>query len=288
MAEILSKKNALTPYFTDVADYPILTKEEEYSLANKLRDTGDIKAAQKLASHNLKFVIKVAHTYSGYGLPLSDLIQEGNVGLMKAIKRFSTSYNVRLITYAAFWIKAEMNEFVMRNIRIVRMGSTKPQRKLFFSLRSMKTDNDHWLTNNEIHDIADKKNVTPTDVRDMELRLFTADNSYEVPDVENEPYENILMQPSHYLESDETLPDDAVASKEIYDSQTVFLKDAFNKLNDNHKNIIQHRWLNDEKTTLRELAAVRGVSCEAIRQAEVKALRNLRKSASSYESGALL
>lgn len=262
----LESSGALELYLNELRKTPLLTKEEEISLFKKLHNSDDIDAAKKLVLAHLRFVVHVAKTYRGYGLPLLDLIQEGNVGLMKAVKKFDPSRNIRLLSFAIYWIRAEIHEFVLKNWRIVKVATTKAQRKLFFKLRSKKQSTS-WLTRCETKDIAHELDVKPETVTQMEARLSGSDVSFD-------PYEDD-NSPSMYL-SDNTDPMlkleyDNDSGKEINE-----LNQALSCLDERSKDIIRNRYLSENKKTLDELSKKYNVSIERIRQIESKALENLK------------
>jgi len=270
----------LTAYFKEVDKLPILTQEEEYALANRLRETGDVDAAQELVLANLRFVIAIARGFTGYGLPLSDLIQEGNVGLMRAIKKFDPDRKVKLVSYAVHWIKSEINEYAVKNTRMVKVATTTPQRKLFFKLRGYKKDVTKWFTEKEIARISEEQNVKPEVVRLMENRLYNHDISYDYgyDDVE-ETGIDILTSPSAYIPAADLSPEEDLEKRQLHEYKYKFLLKSISSLSDRHKNIIQRRWLNEDKVTLQEIADETGVTPEAVRQAEERALNNMSKMA---------
>ena len=262
----LESSGTLELYLNELRKTPLLTKEEEINLFKKLHESDDIDAAKKLVLAHLRFVVHVAKTYRGYGLPLLDLIQEGNVGLMKAVKKFDPSRNIRLLSFAIYWIRAEIHEFVLKNWRIVKVATTKAQRKLFFKLRSKKQSTS-WLTRSETKDIAHELDVKPETVTQMEARLSGSDVSFD-------PYEDD-SSPSMYL-SDNTDPMlkleyDNDSSKEINE-----LNQALSCLDERSKDIIRNRYLSENKKTLDDLSKKYNVSIERIRQIESKALENLK------------
>ena len=263
----------LEAYIRQIHGIPVLTTEEERALALRLENQNDLAAAQQLIMSNLRFVVKIARGYTGYGLPLADLIQEGNIGLMKAVKRFSTVHEVRLISYAVHWIKSEIHEYVLRNWRIVKIATTKPQRKLFFKLRSSKKRLG-WFSNEEVNDVAKTLGVKPETVLEMESRLSGSDVTFDPPTNDNDDEQHFTpaayltdgsMDPSHLLEHDDT------RSQELS-----LMTDSLKMLDDRSQDIIRRRWLSEDKTTLHELAAVYQVSAERIRQIEKNALGKMR------------
>jgi RNA polymerase sigma-32 factor len=265
----------LSSYTNLVHKTPVLSAEEEYDLATRLQQDGDLEAAQRLVLSHLRFVARIAKGYSGYGLPVADLIQEGNIGLMKAVKRFDPEKGVRLVSFAVHWIRAEIHEYVIRNWRIVKIATTKAQRKLFFNLRSAKKRLG-WLNQEEVEAVAEDLGVTPSNVLDMERRLAQPDTSFDLPsDVDDEDNN---FSPSAYL----TGPDNADPSLRLeHDDfsahQHQKLSSALADLDDRSRDIVSQRWLNDDnKTTLHELAAQYQVSAERIRQIESNAMKKLK------------
>ncbi len=264
---------SIDAYIQQINSTPILTAEEERELALRLEQQNDLAAAQQLIMSNLRFVVKIARGYSGYGLPLNDLIQEGNIGLMKAVKRFSTSHEVRLISYAVHWIKSEIHEFVLRNWRIVKVATTKPQRKLFFKLRSSKKRLG-WFSNDEVNDVAKTLGVKPETVLEMESRLSGADITFDPPSNDNDDEQHFT--PAAYLTDGSADPAGLLEHDDKQMQQLSLMTDSLATLDDRSKSIIQRRWLNEDKATLHELAAEYGVSAERIRQIEKNALGKMR------------
>ena len=264
---------SLDAYIERVSRIPVLTREEEAALATRFRDEEDLDAARQLVLSHLRFVVHIARGYTGYGLPVGDLIQEGNVGLMKAVKRFDPTVGVRLVSFAVHWIRAEIHEYVLRNWRLVKIATTKSQRKLFFNLRRFKK-NLGWLTESETRAIAEDLGVTAAEVTDMEQRLSSRDLSFDpAPDSDEE--EN-SYSPSTYLPHPEADPSVAV-EREQWDEDTADrLSQALETLDDRSRKILQSRWMTDEKATLHELADEYGVSAERIRQIEANAIKKLR------------
>ena len=262
----LESTGALELYLNELRKTPLLSREDEADLFKKLHESDDIEAAKKLVLAHLRFVVHVAKTYRGYGLPLLDLIQEGNVGLMKAVKKFDPSRNIRLLSFAIYWIRAEIHEFVLKNWRIVKVATTKAQRKLFFKLRSKKQSTS-WLTSTETQDIAKELDVKPETVTQMEARLSGSDVSFDPYDDDNAPsmYLSDHSDPMLKLESDND------SNKEISELNT-----ALSSLDERSKDIIQNRYLTEERVTLDELSKKYNVSIERIRQIESKALGNLK------------
>jgi len=262
----------LDAYIQSVGTISVLSVEEENALAERLFFDGDVEAARQLVLSNLRFVIHIAKTYQGYGLPFSDIIQEGNVGLMKAVKRFDPTKGVRLVSYAVHWIKAEIHEFVIKNWRIVKIATTKPQRKLFFNLRSMKKDSS-LLSVSEAEAIAKDLGVSLKDVQEMEGRLGNYDTAFDAPvgDTEETSY-----SPALYLEAQGSNPEDVVAYERDGDNSNELLANALEQLDDRSQDILKSRWLSDEKPTLHDLAAKYNVSAERIRQIETSAMKKVK------------
>ena len=252
--------------------FPILSQEEEVRLARRLRDEDDIKAAQKLILSNLRIVISVARGYKGYGLPQADLIQEGNVGLMKAVKRFDPERGVRLVSFAVHWIKAEMHEFIMRNWRLVKIATTKQQRKLFFNLRSMKKGLE-TLSPTEVDAVAEKLGVKPEEVVEMETRFSGRDISIDPLADEDD---DKSYSPSTYL-TNGLEPSQELEAKQNKRLRSESLEQSLANLDDRSRHIIESRWLREKDTaTLHDLAGELGVSAERIRQIEAKAIQKMR------------
>ena len=265
--------NDLDSYFRDINNIPMLTAEEESALSDRLQQQGDIEAAQKLVLSNLRFVVRIARGYSGYGLPLADLIQEGNIGLMKAIKRFDSAHKVRLVSFAVHWIRAEIHEFVIRNWRIVKIATTKPQRKLFFKLRSSKKRLG-WFNQQEVKDVAETLGVKPETVLEMEARLNNYDVAFDAP--ASEDSEDTHLSPSTYLANQNMDPANAAESDDWEQNQLSQLTASLATLDERSQDILQQRWLNEDKTTLQDLATKYQVSAERIRQLEANAIKKLR------------
>lgn len=263
---------SLESYLSAARNIPILTAEEERELAVQLQDHGDLEAAQKLVLSHLRFVAHVARSYSGYGLSLADLVQEGNIGLMKAVKRFDPTVGVRLISFAVYWIRAEIHEYILRNWRIVKVATTKAQRKLFFNLRSKKKKLG-WFSNDEVNAVAEDLGVKRTDVLEMEKRLSGLDIGFDGPDDNDE---NIAPAPANYLEDISLEPARLVEQSNWTDNQQTHLYAALKDLDERSRDILQQRWLTDTKSTLHQLAAQYGVSAERIRQLESNAIKKLK------------
>ena len=267
----LETTDSLELYLNELRKTPLLSQQEEKKLFEKLHKSDDIEAARKLVMAHLRFVVHVAKTYKGYGLPLLDLIQEGNIGLMKAVKRFDPNRNVRLLSFAIYWIRAEIHEFVLKNWRIVKIATTKAQRKLFFKLKSKKTTSS-WLTKKETDDIAKELDVKSETVTLMESRLSGLDISFD-------PLDDDEMSPSSYL-TDDSHVDPLLKLEYETDGNTDLkkLESAMSKLDNRSKDIIKQRYLNETKITLEELSKKYNVSIERIRQIENKSLSLLKDS----------
>lgn len=266
----LVPQGTLEAYIRAANLYPMLTTEQERILAERLYYNGDLEAAKKLIVSHLRFVIHVARNYSGYGLPQADLIQEGNIGLMKSVRRFNPELDVRLVSFAVHWIKSEIHEYVLRNWRIVKIATTKAQRKLFFNLRKTK-QRLGWFNEEEIAIVAKALNVTCKDVREMESRMAAQDMAFEQPPDEDD--KNILSIPMLYLQDKITIVDE----EECVDQISNKLNVALNTLDKRSQHIIRARWLNaDHKITLQELANQYGISAERIRQLEKNAMKKMK------------
>ena len=263
---------SLDAYIQAVGVIPVLTKEDEQALSRRFLEGEDLDAARDLVMAHLRFVVHIAKGYTGYGLPLNDLIQEGNVGLMKAVKRFDPDYGVRLVSFAVHWIRAEIHEFVLRNWRIVKVATTKAQRKLFFNLRKKKKSL-AWLSASETKAVAKDLGVKPEEVMEMEKRLYSRDAIFDpTPDADDERN----FTPAAYLPSPQADPATLVEKSDWNDDATTRMRAALNILDDRSRRILEERWLTDDKMTLHELAAEYGISAERIRQLEVNAIKKLR------------
>ncbi len=262
----------LGAYINAVHQIPILTAEQEQELAHRYTDEGDVEAARLLVMSHLRFVIHIARSYSGYGLPQGDLIQEGNVDLMKAVKRFDPNKGVRLVSFAVHWIKAEIHEFVIRNWRIVKVATTKAHRKLFFNLRSLKKTNNQ-LTLEEAEAIAKDLNVTVKQVLEMESRLTSYDASFEA---QSDDEDEGRYAPQYFLE-DAADPADMVEDADWEENNNSALMEAMEDLDDRSRDIVQQRWLNEQKATLHELAAEYNISAERVRQIEKNAMDKIKE-----------
>ncbi|HEV2230250.1 MAG TPA: RNA polymerase sigma factor RpoH [Steroidobacteraceae bacterium] len=264
---------SLDAYLERVSRIPVLSREKERSLAERFRSQGDLDAARQLVLSHLRFVVHIARGYSGYGLPVGDLIQEGNVGLMKAVKRFDPTLNVRLVSFAVHWIRAEIHEYVLRNWRLVKIATTKAQRKLFFNLRRLKK-NLTWLSAEETAAVARDLGVAVSEVTEMEKRLAARDLSFDpAPEADDEE----SYSPAAYLPAPDADPAVSVEDAESADDSATRLRGAIARLDARSRDIVERRWMSDDsKATLHELAEKYGVSAERIRQIESSALGKLR------------
>jgi RNA polymerase sigma-32 factor len=268
---------SLDSYIHAVGSIPVLSKEDEQSLAVRFREQEDLNAARDLVMAHLRFVVHIAKGYTGYGLPLGDLIQEGNVGLMKAVKRFDPDYGVRLVSFAVHWIRAEIHEFVLKNWRIVKVATTKAQRKLFFNLRKSKKSL-AWLSHDETKAVAKDLGVSAKEVTEMEKRLSARDAIFDpAPDMDDD----YVFTPAAYLPSADADPAMLVEKADFHDDATHRMAEALTTLDDRSRDILESRWLTDDKQTLHELADVYGVSAERIRQIEANAIKKLRSAMSA-------
>lgn len=266
---------SLDAYIAMVNRIPLLTQDEEYLLAQDYQENNSLEAAKKLVLAHLRYVVKIARGFEGYGLQIADLIQEGNIGLMKAVKRFDPKIGVRLVSFAVHWIKAEMHDFIIRNWRIVKVATTKAQRKLFFNLRKAKKGL-NWLTRNEMADIAKDLNVPLEDVKEMEMRLHAhdADIHYAMDDDDQKAPPFSL----HYLADPEANPAEKFEAKDHGVRSVDALHQALEKLDPRSRNILEKRWLiESSKATLEDLAQEYGISCERVRQLEKAAMQKLAK-----------
>lgn len=272
---ILMGSSNLDAYVQAARSVPVLSAEEEYSLAKDLQETGNIASAQKLVLPHLRFVIKVANNYAGYGLPVPDLIQEGSIGLMKAVKRFRPEVGVRLVSFAVHWIKAEIHEYILKNWRIVKVATTKAQRKLFFKLRSQKTRLG-WFKSEEIDHVAETLGVTRENVIEMENRLNNYDVAFDLSGDEDE--DSAYLTPAYSLASKTLSPELMLEAQNTEQNNMQLLGAALEKLDDRSKAIVTRRWLTEPKATLHELANEYGVSAERIRQIESNAFKTIKTS----------
>ncbi|WEM42386.1 RNA polymerase sigma factor RpoH [Photobacterium sp. DA100] len=272
--------DSLDSYVQSVNSYPMLSAEQERELAERLHFDGDLNAAKALVMSHLRFVVHIARGYSGYGLPMADLVQEGNIGLMKAVKRFNPEVGVRLVSFAVHWIKAEIHEYVLRNWRIVKVATTKAQRKLFFNLRKAKKRLG-WFNNDEVAMVAEQLGVEANEVREMESRLAAQDPAFEMP-AEDDDREASYSAPAYYLEDKSS---DVALSVEENNWETHAnnrLSNALASLDERSQHIVRSRWLEDNKATLQELAEHYQVSAERIRQLEKNAMKKLKEAVGDF------
>jgi RNA polymerase sigma-32 factor len=265
---------SLDQYINAAMSIPVLSAAEEQALAVRLRDENDLEAARTLVMSHLRFVIRIARGYSGYGLALGDLIQEGNIGLMKAVRRFDPTQGVRLVSFAVHWIRAEMHEFILRNWRIVKVATTKAQRKLFFNLRSRKKRLG-WLNQNEVNAVAEDLGVKAETVLEMESRLSGQDIGFDPPGSDDD--EDHHYAPSAYLSNPAQDPALLLEHADWNETSTSNLAEALGTLDERSRSILEARWLAEDKATLHELATRYNVSAERIRQLEKNALGKLKK-----------
>ncbi|MCF8838586.1 RNA polymerase sigma factor RpoH [Xanthomonas campestris pv. campestris] len=271
---IPSALGSLDSYIGAVHQIPVLSVDEEQNLARRFRDELDLDAARELVHSHLRFVVHVARGYNGYGLPLGDLIQEGNIGLMKAVKRFDPEMGVRLVSFAVHWIRAEMHEFILKNWRIVKVATTKAQRKLFFNLRKSKTRLG-WLNASEVTAVAKDLNVSEREVMEMESRLSGRDIGFDASSDEDDDHGP--PSPVSYLVANEEDPSQAYERHDSEDNQLQLLREGMAGLDTRSRDIVKRRWLDSEsKVTLQELADEYGVSAERIRQIEANALKKMK------------
>ncbi|MGC1521923.1 MAG: RNA polymerase sigma factor RpoH [Steroidobacteraceae bacterium] len=263
---------SLDSYIDRVSQIPVLSKEDEVALAIRFRSEADLDAARQLVLSHLRFVVHIARGYLGYGLPMGDLVQEGNVGLMKAVKRFDPTVGVRLVSFAVHWIRAEIHEYVLRNWRLVKVATTKSQRKLFFNLRKMKK-NLAWLSEAETATVARELGVDVADVREMEQRLSARDMSFD-PTPESDEEET--YSPAMYLPASNADPAIEVESEEWEEDSAERLSIALEKLDERSRSILKRRWMTEDKATLHELADEYGISAERVRQVETNAINKLK------------
>jgi RNA polymerase sigma-32 factor len=265
---------SLDQYIHAAMSIPVLSAEQEFALATRLREDNDLDAARQLVMSHLRFVVRIARGYNGYGLALGDLVQEGNIGLMKAVKRFDPTKGVRLVSYAVHWIRAEMHEFILRNWRIVKVATTKAQRKLFFNLRSKKKRLG-WMNQAEVNAVAEDLGVKPETVLEMESRLSGHDVGFDPLGADDD--DDNHYAPAAYLTDQSSDPALVVEQAEWSATNTDNLADALEALDERSRIILQQRWLNEDKATLHELAARFEVSAERIRQLEKNAMGKLKK-----------
>jgi RNA polymerase sigma-32 factor len=264
---------SLEAYINAAYQVPMLSAEEERDLAERLRRSNDLQAARSLVVSHLRFVVRIARGYSGYGLPLPDLIQEGSIGLMKAVRRFDPNMGVRLVSFAVHWIRAEMHEYILRNWRIVKVATTKAQRKLFFNLRSSKKRLG-WFSKEEVESVAEELGVKPETVLEMEARLANHDVAFDAPETEDK--ESVVVAPASYLADLRMEPAARLEQEDTEKHQRQQLYAALYGLDERSRAILEARWLSDKKATLQELADRFGVSAERIRQLESNAMKKLK------------
>lgn len=266
---------SLDAYIQAVGAIPVLAKEDEQALAHRFREEGDLQAARELVMAHLRFVVHIAKGYQGYGLPLADLIQEGNVGMMKAVKRFDPSFDVRLVSFAVHWIRAEIHEYVLRNWRIVKVATTKAQRKLFFNLRKSRKKLG-WMNQGEVKALASDLDVPEKTVVEMESRLSGHDIAFDNSDADDD--DRFQASPAGYLQDMRYNPEVLANASDNAHEQTEQIQHALAELDDRSRDIVARRWLNEEnKPTLHDLADEYGVSAERIRQIEKKALGKMKQ-----------
>ena len=270
--QLAGPTGSLEAYIQAARSTPVLSAEEERELAVRLQEQGDLDAAQQLVLSHLRFVVHVARGYSGYGLAQADLIQEGNIGLMKAVKRFDPNVGVRLVSFAVYWIRAEIHEFILRNWRIVKVATTKAQRKLFFNLRSAK-QRLGWFNHDEVKTVAEELGVSTKDVLEMESRMSGQDIGFDEPDDDDE---RPTFSPVAYLEDMSQEPSASIEADDWEQHNNARLANALDGLDDRSQDIIKQRWLSEQKTTLHELADKYGISAERIRQLENNAIKKLK------------
>lgn len=269
---LVSPTGSLESYIGTVTQIPVLDAEEEKALAVRLQEHGDLEAARRLVMSHLRFVIHVARGYSGYGLPQADLIQEGNIGLMKAVKRFDPSVGVRLVSFAVHWIRAEIHEYILRNWRVVKLATTKAQRKLFFNLRKSKKHLG-WFSQDEVQAVADDLNVDPKIVLEMEKRMSAHDASFDGYGDDDDDYN---PAPAGYLQDNRNEPLAVLEGENWESHNNDRLHNALAQLDERSRDILQQRWLSESKSTLHELADKYSVSAERIRQLEKSAMNKLK------------
>ncbi|KTD50375.1 RNA polymerase sigma-32 factor RpoH [Legionella quinlivanii] len=274
LASINLPIGSLDAYIHRVNLIPMLSAEEEHDYAERFQNENDLESARQLVLAHLRYVVRVARGYLGYGLPLNDLIQEGNIGLMKAVKRFDPKMGVRLVSFAVHWIKAEIHEFVLRNWRIVKVATTKAQRKLFFNLRQMK-NRLGWMSHQEVDDVAKDLGVSREEVLLMEQRLNAMDSSYDALATDDD--DDAYKAPAHFLHDEHNDPAYLVEQERSGELGRDNLSVAFERLDDRSQDILQQRWLADDKTTLQDLAEKYSVSAERVRQLEKNAMKKLRQ-----------
>lgn len=282
MALTLPQSGSIESYVQSAYSIPMLTADQEYKLASRLHNENDLNAAQDLIMSHLRFVIHIAKGYSGYGLPQADLIQEGNVGLMKAVKRFNPEVGVRLVSFAVHWIKAEIHEFVLKNWRIVKIATTKAQRKLFFNLRKNKKRLG-WFNQEEVNGVAETLGVSTKDVLEMESRMSHADQAFDLTDNDDDSSSySSSFAPAQYLQDDSSDLSDSVENDNWNNHVNNQLSNAIITLDERSQDIIRSRWLVENKATLQELADKYQISAERVRQLEKNALTKLKGGIAEY------
>ena len=272
MALSLPQSGSIESYVQSVSNIPMLSADEERSLAERLYNEGDLEAARELVMSHLRFVVHIAKSYSGYGLPQADLIQEGNIGLMKAVKRFDPNVGVRLVSFAVHWIKAEIHEFVLKNWRIVKVATTKAQRKLFFNLRKAKKRLG-WFTHEEVQKVAQELGVSEKEVLQMEARMGSHDTAFDLTDSDDD---DSNFAPAQYLEDKSSGVEETVINADYDANASKRLYSAIKTLDERSQEIIETRWLADDKMTLQDLAAKYNVSAERVRQIEKNAMKKIQ------------
>ena len=275
MALSVPQGGGLDGYIQSVNRIPMLSAEKEKDLATRLYEESDLDAARELIMSHPRFVVHVARSYSGYGLPQADLIQEGNIGLMKAVKRFNPSVGVRLVSFAVHWIKAEIHEYVLRNWRVVKVATTKAQRKLFFNLRKMKKRLG-WFSQKEVETVAEELGVSTKEVLEMEARMSAHDQAFELSSDDDDSKEGSTYSPAMYLEDKRSDLAAEVEAEDYESHNQQKLLTAMSELDERSQDIVQSRWLSEDKTTLHDLAAKYEVSAERVRQLEQNAMKKLR------------
>ncbi|AVJ54963.1 RNA polymerase sigma factor RpoH [Idiomarina sp. OT37-5b] len=275
MALSVPQGGGLDGYIQAVNRIPMLTAEKEKELATRLYHEGDLDSARELIMSHLRFVVHIARGYSGYGLPQADLIQEGNIGLMKAVKRFNPEVGVRLVSFAVHWIKAEIHEYVLRNWRVVKVATTKAQRKLFFNLRKMKKRLG-WFSQKEVETVAEELGVSTKEVMEMEARMSAHDQAFELSSDDDDAKEGSNYTPAMYLEDKRSDLAEEIEAEDYEAHTQKKLFTAMSQLDERSQDIVQSRWLTDNKATLHDLAAKYQVSAERVRQLEQNAMKKLR------------
>ena len=273
MALTIPQSGSIESYIQSVSNIPMLSADEEKSLAERLFNEGDLTAARELVMSHLRFVVHIAKSYSGYGLAQADLVQEGNIGLMKAVKRFDPNVGVRLVSFAVHWIKAEIHEFVLKNWRIVKVATTKAQRKLFFNLRKSKKRLG-WFTHKEVQKVAEELGVSEKEVLQMEARMGSQDTAFDLSSDDGD--DNSNFSPAQHLEDKSENVEAAVINADYDSNASARLYSAIKTLDERSQYIIETRWLNDNKMTLQDLAAKYEVSAERVRQIEKNAMKKIQ------------